>query len=306
MKEKELLKEIEVLKATNKALVGLKSRYKPVTIKKKDNTKSESTLFLVASDWHIEEKVNPKTINGLNEFNLQIAEQRAESFWNNSLRLLSIFERDTEIKDIVVCLLGDFISGNIHEELLAECSLKPIEAIWKAQNMIAGGLDLLQQSGKRISVICKDGNHSRVTKKVHIAGEYGISLETFMYLNLAKQFPKIKWQIDESYHSYITVYDRVIRIHHGHFVRYNGGVGGVYIPMNKAIAQWNKSFNAQLNINGHFHNKLDGGNFISNGSLIGYNAFAVSIKAEMEPPQQTAFLFDKKHSKTIVCPVFLE
>ena len=306
MKEKELLKEIEALKDTNKALVGLKKKFAPVKIRKRDRIKSESTLFLVASDWHIEERVNPKTVNYLNEFNLQIAEQRVDALWNNSVKLLEIFERDTEIKDIVVCLIGDFITGSIHEENLATNAVKPMEAIWKAQNLIAGGLELLKQTGRKVHVICKSGNHARTTKKVHMDGEYGNSLETFMYLNLAKQFPEFRWQIDESYHSYITVYDKVIRIHHGHFVRYGGGVGGIYIPMNKAIAQWNKSYNAHLNINGHFHNKLDGGNFVSNGSLIGYNAFAVSIKAEMEAPQQTAFLFDKVHQKTIVAPIFLQ
>jgi hypothetical protein len=69
----------------------------------------------------------------------------------------------------------------------------------------------------------------------------------------------------------LQIYDVTVRFHHGHSIRYAGGVGGIYIPTNKAIAQWNKGRHADLDVFGHFHQLRDGGNFICNGSLIGYN-----------------------------------
>ena len=51
---------------------------------------------------------------------------------------------------------------------------------------------------------------------------------------------------------------------------------------------------------------FDGGNFISNGSLIGYNAFAVKIGASYEPPRQAFCLIDSKRGKTGVFPIFVE
>jgi hypothetical protein len=92
---------------------------------------------------------------------------------------------------------------------------------------------------------------------------------------------------------------------HGHNIRFAGGVGGVYIPINKAINQWNKLRHAYLDILGHFHTFRDGGNFIVNGSLCGYNAFAISIKADFEEPRQCFMLIDKKRGKTIVAPILL-
>jgi len=53
------------------------------------------------------------------------------------------------------------------------------------------------------------------------------------------------------------------------------------------------------------HQFKDGGNFICNGSLIGYNAFALSIKADYEKPKQAFFLVDKKRGKSIVAPIWL-
>ena len=114
---------------------------------------------------------------------------------------------------------------------------------------------------------------------------------------------RVHFVIEDSYHTYLTVYNQTIRFHHGHAIKYGGGVGGLTIPVNKAIAQWNKTRNADLDVFGHWHQQFDGGNFLCNGSLIGYNAFALFIKAGFEAPKQLFFLIDKKRSKTVVCPI---
>ena len=75
------------------------------------------------------------------------------------------------------------------------------------------------------------------------------------------------------------------------------GPGGTF------LGQWNQARKADLDIFGHFHQSIDGGKFLCNGSMIGYNAFALSIKAEYEPPQQTLFLVDKKRGRTCRWPI---
>ena len=82
---------------------------------------------------------------------------------------------------------------------------------------------------------------------------------------------------------------------------------GITIPVNKAIAGWNKAHTVDLDVFGHYHQRFDGGSFICNGSLIGYNAYAVSIKAGYEPPSQTCFLINRQfQAKTAVMPIFVE
>jgi len=64
-----------------------------------------------------------------------------------------------------------------------------------------------------------------------------------MYHNIALYFkddPRITFQISDGYHSFVYCYGWNVRFHHGHHIRYGGGVGGLTIPANKAIAQWNK------------------------------------------------------------------
>ena len=40
-----------------------------------------------------------------------------------------------------------------------------------------------------------------------------------------------------------------------------------------------------------------------NGSPIGYNALALSVKARFEPPKQGFVMIDEEHGKTIVAPM---
>ena len=136
-----------------------------------------------------------------------------------------------------------------------------------------------------------------------------------MYHSLASHFKneeRVTFRIAEGYHSFINCYGYNLRFHHGHNTRYLGGVGGLTIPLNKAIAQWNSGVPSRLvadmDIQGHYHTFLDTGmgGFICNGSLIGYNAFAKSIKARYERPSQTFFVIDKKRGKTFVCPILLD
>ena len=117
---------------------------------------------------------------------------------------------------------------------------------------------------------------------------------------------RVKFVLQEGYHIYLKVYDKMIRFHHGHNIKYQGGVGGLSIPLNKAISQWDKAVRADLSVCGHWHQRKDFGNAMVNGSLIGYNAYAVSIKADYEKPQQTFFLLDRDRGKTIVAPILLD
>lgn len=129
-----------------------------------------------------------------------------------------------------------------------------------------------------------------------------------MYHALAKRFEdeeRVQFIISDGYHTYLDVYGFTIRFHHGHQIKYYGGVGGITIPLNKAVAAWNKAHPVYLDVVGHFHQLFDGGNWVVNGSLIGYNAFALSIKASPETPRQAFFLIDKLDGKTVMAPIIL-
>ena len=274
---------------------------------RKGEGSAEATPVLVASDWHVEEIVGAE-VGGLNTYTPEIAAKDATVFFQAGLRLIRLLNQDVKINTVVLALLGDFITGNIHGEENAEKNeLTPNHAIVHAQNLIISGLEFLLDHTKYNFVIpCHSGNHARTTHTTRFGSENGHSLEYLMYLHLAAYFrnePRLQFIIPEGMHSYVQVYNQTIRFQHGHAIKYGGGVGGIYIPVNKSIAQWQKARHADLDVFGHFHQLRDGGNFICNGSLIGYNAYALSIKADYEPPKQALFLMDKKRGRTCTWPI---
>ncbi len=275
---------------------------------------NEAVPIIVLSDWHVEEEVKPHTVGGKNKYNLDIAKKRANKVFTSSLSLIREKEDDVTIKNIGIFLLGDFITGNIHAENMENALLGPLDALAYAQELIESGLDfLLEHTDKKLTIYCKVGNHSRITKKVHISTEWENSLELAMYWSLMRRYKerapdRVDFHIEKSYLSVAKILNYPVRFHHGHAVSYGGGVGGLHIPLRKAIHNWNQNQKAAVDIIGHYHNFAEYSTlkYLVNGSLIGYSAYAERIKAVSEPPVQGFALLHKKYGFTSLTPIFAE
>lgn len=291
------------------AMTGLrKSNVHHEILPEQKNGKSRAVAVALLSDWHIEEWVDPKKVNGLNEYTVEIARQRADYLFQKIARLMKKEQQDAQIDLLVLAILGDMISGAIHDELLENCSLRPAEAILVAQEMLQSGIQyLLDNTDVNIYLPCSSGNHGRSTHKVRVSTEYGNSFETLLYHSLKQRFsknPRIEFEIGEGYHIYRTFFDNyTVRFSHGHAVNYYGGVGGVTISLNKAVAQWNLTKRADCDCMGHFHVGFSMPRYVMNGSLIGYSAYSLRIKAEIQPPTQMFFLISEKHGKSLTVPI---
>ena len=302
--------ENEKLKAMLTAFTSVGSGNTSVVPFKKESGNSEVTAFAIASDWHFEEQVESNNVNGKNEFNLEIAEGRVKMFFVNVARLTDIFGKESKLDTLYIALLGDLINGQLREEAMENNLLRPMEAMLRVRELLKQGIQYLLDNTKLNLVLhCHSGNHARTTKKIHISTESGNSLEWVLYHVLGSDFKnnkRVLFVIPTSYHSFADVAGVKVRFHHGHAMRYAGGVGGISISVNKAIAQWNRVERADLDVFGHFHQLKDGGNFVCNGSLIGWNEFANFIKADFEKPKQAFFLIDhKRKEKTVTTPIFL-
>ena len=275
-------------------------------------SKKEAVAFTLASDWHLDEEVNPAEIGGVNAYNLSIAKQRIEEYFKVVLKLINMLRGESTIKRLIIGALGDAISGWIHEELMEASSMTPTEAIVQAFELWVNGLDfLLRESDlEEIDIICCCGNHSRITKKNEIKKSHLKSYEWLLYQFLVKSYAmkgetRLKFKLPEGYFNWITVFERDIRFHHGNRIRYGGGIGGIHIPLRKAIAQWNKTRHADLDLLGHWHTRETSRDYVINSSVIGYNEFAEFIKADYAPPEQAFFLIHPKYGKTAEFPIVL-
>lgn len=318
--EKRLLKqriqqlqtEVDNAFARQDVLDSIKKESRILTVTSKKVHLSESVVVAVASDWHAEERIDPKTIAGVpNEYNPDIFKRRSERFFSKIVYLTEMVRTKTKVDTMVLALLGDMINGYIHEEMEEDNYMSPVQASLLIKRTLRGGIDyLLENAGiKELIIPCCYGNHGRTTKFRRIGTGAQNSFEWLIYKDLEEIYSKdkrVKFLVADGYHQYLDIYGYVLRFHHGDSISYGGGVGGITIPVNKAIANWNRVKQADIDVFGHFHQFIDGGNFICNGSLCGYNAYALSIKAPYERPQQAFFTIDKKHGKTVVCPIIVE
>lgn len=293
---------------------AFKIKESPQVFKIKDASVSpeSATAFMVASDWHIEEEVRKESVNGLNFYNLEESKLRSERFFANGVYLLKLAQKHSDIKTLVLPLLGDFITNSLRDENLENNLLLPGDALWRVKSYLISGIKhILENTDVNITVPCHTGNHGRMTEKIHVATEDGNSLERYMYRNLAEYFeddPRVTFIITEGGISYIKVYEKTTRLMHGHSFKSGGGVGGITIPIRKGIMQLNKSKWADLTIMGHFHQLLFMEDLIVNGSLIGWNTFAQWIKADYEPPRQAFFVMHSHGggTKTLMSPIWLD
>lgn len=314
------LKELDSRDSSLETLWNLennrKTRIKPVSKKPRvgKGGKSQSWAFAIASDWHAGEYVDPDTVSGLNAFDLEIFQKRTKLFFQRALYLTDLVRAGTKIDVFVLALLGDMISGGIHDELREEALGSSTEMTVLVTDVLCDGIDFLLKEGKfdHICIPCSFGNHGRNTKETRSSTAWKTSYEYLMYSFLQKLYmnnERVHFQLTKGYHNYFDVFDRRIRFHHGDAIRYAGGVGGITIPVNKAVAQWNKApsgRNTYLDIFGHYHQSKSDNCWISNGSLVGYNAYALKLKADYEPPRQQFFTIEKDHGLTFPSYIFLD
>ncbi len=259
----------------------------------------ESIAMANASDWHLFESVDPAQVSGLNEYNPEIAQASVDAFFRGVVRWTEIHRAGTEINTLMLNVLGDIITGMLHMDQVEGNAGTPPEETLFAIDLLIGGIDYLIEHGgfKRIIINAVDGNHGRTTDKIRHANRVKHSYEWLMYKILQKWYkdsPVVTWNISRGYHLYVPVWDKMIRFHHGDAVRYQGGVGGITIPVLKAIKEWNTGRHADLDVFGHWHTMIDDSRFISNGCLLGYSPYSLSIKAPFQPPQQSFVVLNRK------------
>lgn len=289
-------------KALDGALEITAHKPKLYTIPMPKRTKNGmATAVALLSDVHCEEIVNPSKVNGLNEHTPEISQRRVAKFFELILKFIRVDRQESQVDNLILWLGGDFFTNNMHD---APVAMGSVEAAMFAEDMLVSGITYLLKHEPRLNIhiVGSVGNHSRqlTQKPVNQALEQEQSFEWMMYHHIKSYFKtekRITWTLDNSYMSYVKVYEKTIRFCHGHLGwRYNDGLGGVHGPLWKVISQkWDKQRKADLTICGHYHTLTPAAlarPYIVNGSTIGITPYGMSFGYE-EPAQMYFLVHDK-------------
>lgn len=315
---KKLTKELDLTKAKVKLVEGIRletlQNFDAFTIKPNKSLKEQATVITQLGDAHIDEIVNKNIINGLNEYNPDIAAKRIERYFQRLIYLTNQQRRGgTKITNLVLQLVGDFISGWIHEELKETNSMSPIMAIMTAQELLIKGIKTLAQDGgfDKIVIIGTCGNHGRTTDKQRNKNAVTTSYEYFMYNNMmqmfktASEFNNVEFLLSESEYIYYKVYDLVNMFSHGNHFNYAGGIGGIEVPTKRWLMRSENIVKFDMAWIGHWHQLLSGRRIRINGSVIGYSEYARNYGFFPEPPQMQFQIVDAKRGYTWNTPILL-
>ena len=292
------------------SLQGIEPKRLPLT-KSVKGSKHPATVVLMLSDVHCEERVDPASVNGDNDYSLDVCQLRLAELQERFFAMLDHERRLADVRRVVIWLGGDFITGHIHPDCVEVAQLTPQNATRWIAERLRGLVDAVADKAESVVVATNAGNHGRSTDKLRIATELDHSWEQLMYHTLAREERRknVAWQISTGHLNYLDLDGFTVRTTHGHSIRYAGGVYGLALPASKAIAAWDAHRRADLTIFGHYHQWgwLRGGRYVSNGSVIGHSAYAVHVKASPERPCQGLVVIDHgRQEVTKAYPLFCD
>ncbi|MHB1097966.1 MAG: hypothetical protein ACYCZR_00295 [Burkholderiales bacterium] len=304
-------------KYVKEKIIGLAdSRIDPPTwlAKPTRNKHAPGVPTLFASDWHHGERVFPNQVNGVNEYNMEIAHKRAKRLITSTIDLLTNHMVNPDYPGIVFALGGDMVSGGIHEELMATDEMEIMPVVVDLIGVLIWCIDTLLSTFGRVFVPCVTGNHGRNTHKIRAKGRNFTSFDWLIYQMLAKHYEgnsNVVFSIPDGPDCLYQVYNHRYLLSHGDQFRGGDGLIGHLGPVFRGNHK-KSSRNIQIGMEydtmmiGHFHTLAQLPRIITNGSLKGYDEYAYSNNFSFEVPQQALWITHQQRGITFSMPVQVE
>jgi hypothetical protein len=267
------------------------------------------------SDWHYGEDVRLE----INKYNKAIAKQRIFRLYDtvSDLAFNHMGRAETNYPGIIVCLGGDMIGGDIHEELVNTNDRTPQQAVNDLTDYIAGGIEYMATKFGRVYCPCVVGNHGRSQKKPPAKNMVFTNYDWSIYANLCRAFKKekhIRIDVPNGPDAYFPSYGTRFMLTHGDNMGVKGGdgiigaIGPIMRGSLKVGAQQSQlGYDIDQLLVCHWHQMLWLPRAIVNGALKGPDEYSmIKLRAPANRPSQALFFNHPEHGITARWEVFLE
>ena len=267
------------------------------------------TLFL--SDLHWGEVVDPKQIGGVNAYSLKVARERLRLVVANTVELLRKHMVNPRYPGIVLCLGGDMLSGNIHDELAKSNEKEVMPCLLDLIGAMIWAIQTLADEFGSVFIPCVTGNHGRNTLKMQAKERHHTNFDWLLYQFLDKHFesdPRVTFLIPDGTDAYFRVYSHRYLLTHGDQFRGGDGMIGMLGPVTRGDHK-KRSRNAQIGqdydtlLIGHWHQLIQMQRMIANGSLKGYDEYAYQGNFPFEAPRQACWITHPERGITFQMPI---
>ena len=281
------------LKAIDKAIALPKlkqSVYKPPT---KGIHRGETPQSVVAplTDTHVGDRVDNNQMYGLNEYDITLFNKRLHGWMTQVINLTNLRRNIAPVDELVIPMLGDMISGDIHEELartnVENCMLQMMNGAF----LISQAIRELSAHFTTIRIPAVVGNHGRMTRKIPSKDKY-MDWDYMMYQWIAafcKDLDNVNFEIPKSFMHIFEVANQRILIMHGDSISGGGSLNAITASVQKlrTVIQYGERTGAEDRFTGfdavmigHFHRideyDIGTGPLLINGTLKGGDEFTTS------------------------------
>ena len=278
----------------------------------KKSSKHSGTPWLLLSDLHLDEVVQPHEVMGMNAYNRKIAEMRLRRTFEGTVKVCRDYWTGVNYDGIIVPLMGDLYSGDIHDELTQTNEDTLLGSILHWVDHLAAGISLLADEFGKVHVPVVVGNHSRRTRKPRSKFRARDNFDWFTGHLLAKMFThdkRVTFDVSEAADTIVSNYSWRIMVTHGDQASGGNGIGGAFMPImrldaKKRARQAAVQQSVDLMCLGQWHTLMFAPNFVVNGTTKGYDEYAFTSNFSFEQPSQALFLVTPEHGKTWTAPIF--
>jgi hypothetical protein len=251
------------------------------------------------TDWHVGERIRKKETEGFGNFDWEIAQDRVlGQLVPGYLRWLDTQRHGYTINEAVLLLTGDFISGDIHDELRRTNEFPiPVQTA-KAGHLLGKVAQELAPHFEKLTVVeIGADNHSRLVQKPQAKQKVDNSMGYLVYeiLNAhLERLPNVEIDRAEGMKHLFSVGRYRFLGEHGDSIKSWMGVPWYGIEREKAREATRRMFDDKgfhYIIMGHWHTPWFG-KLIVGGSLSGTSEYDHSC-GRLSSPSQPAFLVGK-------------
>lgn len=260
---------------------------------------SHHRQFALWSDWHYGETVSGEQMNGLNEFNVAVAEERVQQLVQSMLKFKRVRPALTGLN---IGLLGDMASGMIHK--LEETNEIPAaEQYVRVGYLIASAIAQLAPHYPEIVIDAIVGNHPRAAKEPASKDAYnnGDWVAYQMAKALTAHLDNVSWNIPPGGMVVREFAGKNFLLWHGDGVKSNAA-GVPWVAITRRVNSLKEAYGTMgvridYVVVGHFHQRSIVPGVYMNGSLIGPNEYGLKNFGGGEPAKQLLITFDEKRSR---------
>lgn len=277
----------------------------------KSSAKGHEFLALL-SDAHYGEVVDPEEALGIT-YNTTVARNRILHYRDTVLRYAELRRESYPVDKLTLAVLGDMLSGNIHEELAITNEVMLTEQAVEMAGILFDITGDFSSEFKEVEVIIIPGNHPRTTKKPKHKTKFD-NWEWIMGKMVQSMFGvaqqtngNIKITVPKSLVHTHEIFGHRIGMWHGDGVKSASFAGIPFYGMRQQ-REAIQALMSQLGlpridmlVMGHFHQHLywqGECDILINGSIKGGDEYGISTRLSAPDPIQVLLEFHPEHGLT--------